>query len=130
MLTHFNHLGQLTLFLVESGVVLLLLSELGSGLEECLEVLGVPSVLEEVDLRQQLLSFLLQLSDLFLELGRVHALITEGFCVLMNRLEFSLQVLIALHGVAHLVIDHVFVRDLERHQELCGVGFPAQIWEA
>ena len=68
MLRHFDHLGQFTLLLIEPGVVLLLLSQLGGRFKKGLEVVRVSSVLEEVDLGEELLSFLLELGDLLLEL--------------------------------------------------------------
>lgn len=66
--THFNVLGQLTLLLIESSILLLLFSELGGGLEESLEIVGVSPVLEEGDLGEQLFLFLLELGDFLLEL--------------------------------------------------------------
>ena len=47
----------------------------------------------------------------------------------MNCLEFSLQVLVALNGVSHLVIDHEFIRDLERNQELGSVRLSVEVWK-
>lgn len=52
MLVELNHAGQLTFFLVQTCVILLLFAELRGGLEECLEIGLVTLVLEEVDLRQ------------------------------------------------------------------------------
>jgi hypothetical protein len=52
MLVELDHAGQLTLFLVQPGVVLLLFAELGCSLEQCLEIGLVTLVLEQVDLSQ------------------------------------------------------------------------------
>lgn len=52
MLAHLNHLGQFALFLVETSILLLLLSQLGGGVEQKLEVLRVTTTLEKVDLCQ------------------------------------------------------------------------------
>lgn len=52
MLVELNHAGQLALFLVQTGVVLLLFAELGGGLEKCLEIGLVTLVLEQVDLSE------------------------------------------------------------------------------
>jgi hypothetical protein len=52
MLIKLDHAGQLTFFLVQPGVVLLLFAEFGGSLEERLEIGLVTLVLEEVDLRQ------------------------------------------------------------------------------
>lgn len=48
--THLNHLSQLALFLVEACVLLLLLAQLGGGVKQKLEVLGVSTVLKQVNL--------------------------------------------------------------------------------
>lgn len=50
VLSHFNHVSQLTLLLTESSVVLLLLTEFRGRVEELLEVSLVTLVLEEVNL--------------------------------------------------------------------------------
>ena len=52
MLVELNHGSQLTFFLVQTGVILLLLAELGSGFKESLEIGLVALVLEKIDLRQ------------------------------------------------------------------------------
>ena len=60
MLTHFNHLSQLTFLFIEAGILFLLLSELRGGVEELLEVLRITSILEKVNLGQELLLLLLK----------------------------------------------------------------------
>ena len=52
MLVELNHGSQLTFFLVQTGVILLLLAKLGSGFKESLEIGLVALVLEKIDLRQ------------------------------------------------------------------------------
>ncbi len=59
MLAHFNHLGELALFLIQAGILLLFFAQLGCGIEQKLEVLGVTPALEQIDLGQQLLLLLL-----------------------------------------------------------------------
>ena len=48
----------------------------------------------------------------------------------MHSLEFSLQVLVDLKGVPHIVLVHELVGDLQGHQELGGVGLSLQIWQS
>ena len=48
----------------------------------------------------------------------------------MHSLEFSLQVLVDLKGVPHVVLVHELVGDLQGHQELGGVGLSLQIWQS
>lgn len=130
MFAHLNHLSQLTLFLVQTRILLLLFSQFGCRIEQKLEVCRVPTILEEVDLCEQLLLLLLQLRDLLLELRWVHALLSKSLGVRVHSLELSLQVLVDLHGVAHLLVVHIFVRDLKRHQELSSVSLSLQVWES
>ena len=52
MFAHFDHLGQLAFFFVQTSVLLLLLSQLRGGVEQLLEVCRVSPILEHVDLRQ------------------------------------------------------------------------------
>ena len=63
MLTHLDHLCELALFLVEAGGLLLFLTQPLSCIEQQLEVLRVAATLEEVDLSEKLLLFLLELSN-------------------------------------------------------------------
>lgn len=65
LLVELNHVGEFPLLLVQLSILLLFLSEFGSGLEECLEVLLVALVLEQVDFGEELLLLLLQLGDFF-----------------------------------------------------------------
>ena len=130
MFTHLNHLSQLTLFLVQACVLLLFLAQLGGGVKQKLEVCGVSTILKEVDLGEELLLLLFKLCDFFLELGGVHALLTEGFGVRMHRLELSLQVLVHLKGVTHVLVMHVLVGDLQGHQELSSVCLSLQVWQS
>ena len=48
----------------------------------------------------------------------------------MHSLEFSLQVLVDLKGVSHVVLVHELVWDLQGHQELGSVGLSLQIWQS
>lgn len=73
-LVELDHVVEFPLLLAELCILLLLLAELGGALEQRLEVLFVGLVLEEVDLGEQLLLLLLQLLDLLLQVGGVHAL--------------------------------------------------------
>jgi len=59
VLHHLDVLSELALLFVQAGVLLLLLAQLGSGFKQLLEVSLVALVLEQVDLRQQLLLLLL-----------------------------------------------------------------------
>lgn len=127
MFTHLNHLCQLTLFFIQTSVLLLLLTKLGGGVEQLLEISRVPTVLEHVDLREKLLFFLLKLSDLLLELCWVHTLLSECLSVRVNGLELSLQILVSLASGAHVLVVHELVRDLERHQELSCVRLSLQV---
>ena len=65
-----------------------------------------------------------------LRLGVYKPVYTLFFGVRVHSLEFSLQVLVDLHGVAHLLVVHIFVRDLKRHQELSSVSLSLQVWES
>ena len=129
MLTHLNHLTKLPLFLVESGIVLLLFSKLWGGLKQCLEISRVTPVFEEVDLGQKLLFLLLKLRDLFLEFCWIHAFVTQSLSILVHSLELGLQVLVALQGSSHLFINHIFIWDLKWYQKFSSVGLPGQIWQ-
>lgn len=94
-----------------------------------MEVLLVALVFKQVDLSQKLLLLLLQLIDLFLELGWVHAFNSHLVNVLMGSLELSLEVLVSLEGLSHFIISQEFVWDLKRHQEFGGVCSPLQFWK-
>jgi len=107
--------------------LLLLLSEFGSGLKQSLEILLVRLGLEEIDFSQQLLLFLLKLSDFFLEITGVHRLSSKGLDIHMCGLELSLQVLIDLEGVTHLVINQEFIWDGEGHQELSCISLSLKL---
>ena len=129
MLTHFNHLSQLTFLFIEAGILFLLLSELRGGVEELLEVLRITSVLEKVNLGQELLLLLLKLSNLLLQFGWVHALLSQGLSVRMDGLKLSLQVLVNLEDVSHILVVHILIWNLERHKELGCVGLSGEILE-
>jgi len=43
--------------------------------------------------------------------------------------ELGLQVLVHLEGLAHLFVSEELVWDLERHQELSGVGTALKLWQ-
>ena len=90
MFTHLYHLTEFPLFLIETGVIFLLLSEFRSCFEKGLEILWVPSIFKQVYLRQELLFLLLELSNLLLEFCRVHTLVTESFSILVDGLKLSL----------------------------------------
>lgn len=49
--------------------------------------------------------------------------------VLVSSLELSLQILVALEGLPHLVIHEEFIRDFKRNQELGCVRSSLQLWE-
>jgi len=83
-----------------------------------------------VDLSKQLLFFLLKLGNLLLKFVGIHAFSTQVFHVLMNSTELSLQISVDLHSVAHIFIDHKFIRDLQRHQETGCVSFAWKIRQA
>ena len=85
-----DHPSKFPFLFIEFGVVFLLLSQLGSGLEKSLEVLLVALALKQVDFCEQLLLLLLKLIDLLLELARVHTLVPHMINILMGRLELSL----------------------------------------
>ena len=63
MLTHFDHLSKLSLFFIKSCILFLLLSKLRCRVKEELKVMRVTPILEQIDLRQQLLFLLFKLSD-------------------------------------------------------------------
>ena len=130
MFAHLNHLSQLTLFLVQTCILLLLFSQFGCCIEQKLEVCRVPTILEEVNLCEQLFLLLLQLRDLLFELRWVHALLSKSLGVRVHSLEFSLQVLVDLKGVAHLFVVHVLVGDLEWDEEFGGVSLSLQVWQS
>lgn len=129
MLQHFDLLGQLTLLLVQSCVLLLFFSELGCSLQQSLEAIIVTLILEQINLGHQLLPLLLKLVDLFFQLGWVHAIRPHALDTLMDSLELSLKVLVHLHGLAHFFVDHELVRDLKGHQEASSVGLALQVWQ-
>ena len=129
MFTHLYHLTEFPLFLIETGVILLLLSKFRSCFEKGLEILWVSSVFEQVDLGQELLFLLLKLSDLLLEFCRVHTLIAKSLSILMDGLKLSLQVLIPLQGTSHLFIHHILIRNLEWYQKFGSISFSGQIWQ-
>mmetsp|Transcript_1385 Transcript_1385/g.1827 ORF Transcript_1385/g.1827 Transcript_1385/m.1827 type:complete len:208 (+) Transcript_1385:1314-1937(+) len=122
LLIEFNHASQLAVLLVELGILFLLLSELGSSIEESLEVFLVRSALEEVDLGQELFLLLLELSDFLLQLGWVHALASHLIDVLMGSLELSLEILVHLEGLLHFLGDKELVGDRQRDEEFSGIG--------
>ena len=93
-----------------------------------LEVVGVPAVLEQVDLGQQLLLFLLQLCDFLFQLCWVHTILAKGLGVGMHSLELRLQVLVDLECVAHVLVVHILVRDLKGYQELGSVRLSSEVW--
>ena len=87
----------------------------------------VTTAFEEVYFSQQLLFLLFKLRDLFFELSRVHALLSEGLSIRVHSLELSLKVLVDLEGVSHVIVVHEFIRDLQRHEELSRVRLPLQV---
>lgn len=82
----------------------------------------VAFVLEQVDLRQKLLLFLVKLSDFFLELCWVHALLSHLVNVLMSGLELSLEIFVVLEGLSHLLIDQELIWDIKWDQVFGGIG--------
>ena len=82
----------------------------------------VAFVLEQVDLRQKLLLFLVKLSDLFLELCWVHALLSHLVNVLMSGLELSLEIFVVLEGLSHLFIDQELIWYIKWYQVFGGIG--------
>jgi hypothetical protein len=110
-LVELNHVGQLTLLLRELCILLLLLSQLRGRLQESLEILLVALSLKQVDLGEQLLLLLLKLGYLLLEVSGVHGLRAKTLHTHMSGLELSLQVLINLEGVTHLIVNEEFVGD-------------------
>ncbi len=73
---------------------------------------------------------MLKLGDFLLEFCWVHAFISEGLCVLVDSLEFSLEIFVSLEGVSHVLVMHELVWNLQRHQELGSVSFALQIVKA
>jgi len=45
----------------------------------------------------------------------------------MDGLELSLQILVHLHGFAHLLVDHELVRDSKGHEEASGISFALEV---
>jgi hypothetical protein len=72
---------------------------------------------------------LLELGDLFLELGWVHRFDSHLVDVLMSGLELSLKVLVDLEGLSHILVHKELVWDLERYQEFSGIGSSLKLWE-
>ena len=68
-----------------------------------------------------------KLGDFLLELGWIHALVPEGFCVLMHGLELSLKVLVGLQSIPHIFIMHELVGDFQRNEESSCVSFALQV---
>ena len=91
-----------------------------------MEILLVRFVLKQVDLGQELILLLFELRNLFLELLRIHRLLSHLVNSLMSGLEFSLQVLVVLVSFLHLLIDKELVWDLEWNQEFCGISSPLE----
>ena len=126
-LVELDHVGQLALFLRELGILLLLLSQLRGRLQESLKILLVALSLKQVDLGEQLLLLLLELGNLLFEVSGVHRLGAKTLYTHVSGLELSLQILINLEGVAHLIINEEFIGDGKRDQELGSVGFALQL---
>ena len=72
VLEHLDVLGELALFLVQSGVLLLFFAEFGCSLEQSLEIIFVAFGFKEVNLGQKLLFFLFELGDFLFELRGIH----------------------------------------------------------
>lgn len=122
-----HHVGKFALLFTKLGILLLFLSKFGGGLEECRKICLIAFSFEHVDLGEQLLFFLLQLVDLFLQLRWVHAFRSHMVHILMGGLEFSLEVLVHLEGVPHFFITQELVWDLKWHQKLSCVRSPLEL---
>ena len=107
--------------------MLLLFPQLRSRLQKCLEIVFVPFVLEQINLGQKLLLFLLKLGNLLLEFVRIHLVLPEHLHILMAGLELGLQILVHSQSVAHVLVNHKLIRNLQRHQEFSCIGFAAKI---
>ena len=116
-----DHVSELSLLLSELGILLLFFPKLRCGLEESFEVLFVAFVLEQVDLCQKLLLFLVKLGDLFLQLSWVHAFLSHLVNVLMSGLELSLEIFVVLEGLSHLFIDQELIWDIKWYQIFGGI---------
>ena len=106
-----DHVGELSLLFAKFSVLLLFLTELASCFKKSLEVLFVTLGLEKGNLCEQLLFLLLKLSDLLLEITRVHGLSSESLYVHVSGLEFGLQILIDLECLSHFIIHEELIWD-------------------
>ena len=80
-----------------------------------MEIFLVTFVFEKVDFGEQLLFFLLQLVDLFLQLAWVHAFRSHMINILMSGLELSLKIFVHLESFSHFLVTQELIRNFKRN---------------
>jgi hypothetical protein len=123
-----DHIGQFSFFFSEFSILFLLFAQLRGSFKKSLEVFFVAFVFEEIDLCEELFLLLLQLSDLFLQLSRIHAFGAHLLNILMSCLELSLEVFVDLEGLPHIIIDKELIWDLKRNQEFGSISSSLELW--